>query len=1330
MLAGFKKLFIGISLLGSVLFGLILATLLVLAVIANTPDGRERLAGYVTELSKGNVRVSGLNGRFPDALSIARLEVHDAEGMWLVLHELELNWRPSQLLKKVAAIDAVHIAQLDLERLPKSQEASDQENPALPLAIELSDLQIKQLNLATPILGVAAQLQIEGALQMTSLEQGSVNVSLHRLDSQADYRLTGALAELLTLNLQVDEAPGGLISQMLTLPDLGALMVSAELHGPKSAVDAAISIRAGLFDGQLHGPINLVQQQLDLTLNAKAPAMQPAPDVAWQTLALNAKVQGPFATPGINGELSLTGLKAKGAQVQSLKVESRADQQAMQMHAEIQGLLVPGVPPKLLEKAPVRLEAGLRFTDPNQQVNIRLQHPLLSADGSVQLAGAQLLDVVMNIPELKPWSGLAGIDAQGKANITLKAALASPVKVDLNTQLALTKADPAVMKLLGKAPQFKASLNLLEQGVQLSALNISGQELHVDAKGSYFAEQLKFDWQTSLTDLSALSANLTGNMNAQGQLFGSMEHPALTADFKGQLATHDLQTGQLNAKLALQDINTLPTGQIAVQGQFANAPVNLTIKGQLLADAGAEFLIEHADWKSAQVKGKMTLPKGASWPTGTLALNIGQLADLQSFSGLPWSGALKADLQTTPQITRLQLVTGPISLNETTRFEQANLNLQMIDSIANPSLKGQMTVDGIQANALKGRTQLNFNGPLTALQLKLLGVVDQQNGQQTQLNAAAQLNLPEQNLTVSNLVLDLQGKQLTLLEPTQLDFANGLNVQASRFGFEQAVFALNGTISPALALTVSLRDLPLSILNSVLPNYQTEGLLQAEATLSGNPQAPLGTVEFKVDKLKFQQGKQPLSPSMTLQGQAELNGTAATMTVDLTDGATDKLHLSGQLPYNQTEPMDLHLQGNLDLALTDMFLRADGRRARGKIALAADITGNLTAPHPKLSLQLTQGEFFDYTQGIRIRELTGELNSVGDTGEAFHFDARSGKGTLAIKGHSQLLTKNVPLDVSVTARNARLLSSDLLTVNLNSDIALKGFVQDVLEVSGRVDINHAEIRIPEQLPPTIAELEVREYGSSPEPAKPKAASNMRLNLIIDALDEIYVRGRGMDAELGGRIHLKGDITKPQSSGAFEMRRGQFSLAGKTLHFDKGRIGFDDGGLTDPELDFVASSKGDNVSAYININGSARNPKITLSSAPELPQDEVLTYLLFKRSSSSLSAMEMVQISSALVTLTGLVPNRDPLATVRKTLKLDKLAVDNVGGPSLAAGRYIAPGVYLGVKQGLTGSQTQANVQIDITKGFKIEGAVGTSATTNTGANSGGSGGGVLYEIEY
>lgn len=1304
--------------------------LLVIGIIANTQVGRERLAGYVTELSQGRVRISGVSGRFPDALSIARLELHDLDGLWLVIHELELDWRPSQLLKRVAFIDAVRIAQLDLERPPEYPTSAEEGNPVLPVAIALTQFQIRQLNLAPSILGVTASLQIKGAADMANLKQGSVSVNVHRLDHEADYRLIADLADQVHLNLQVKEAIGGLTSQMLNLPDLGNLTVSAELKGPKSAVDASISIQAGAFVGQLLGPIDLVQQQLALTLNAKAPAMQPAPDVAWQALALNAKVQGPFATPGINGELSLIGLKAKGAQLSLLKIESRADQQAMHLHADLEGLSAPGVPPNLLEKKPVMLDAELQFADPNQQVTIQMNHPLLSADGSVQLAGAQLADWVVKIPELKPFSVLAGIDVQGKGNVTLKAALLAPMKFDLNAQLALTKADPPWLKLLGNAPQLQASVDLDEQGIHSSSLNLFGQKLHLDAKGSYLEEQLKFDWHTSLTDVSPLSANLSGNINAQGQLVGSLKHPALMADLTGQLATRDLSTGQLKAKVALQDINSLPTGQVAVQGQFANAPVNLSIKGQLLADAGAEFLIERADWKSVQAKGKLTLPKAAQWPTGTLTLNIGQLADLQPFTNLSWSGSLKADVQTSPQISHLQLATGPIGLNETTRFEKANLNLQMNDSLVKPVLNGQMIVDGIRANTLKGRTQLDFNGPLTALQLKLLSVVDDQNGRQMQLNGMAQLNLPGQNLAVSDLALDLSGKHIKLLEPTRLDFANGLNMQACRFGFEQAVLAFNGSISPTLDLAVSLRDLPLSILDAMLPHYQAEGLFQADANLSGNVLAPHGSLKFKADNLRVQQRKQLLSPFMNLQGQVELNGAVANLTASLTDGASDKLALNGQVPFNNTEPMDLHLKGNLDLALTDMFLRADGRRARGKVTLATDVTGTLIAPRSQMSIQLSQGEFIDYPQGIRIRELTGELKSVADNVETFHFDARSGKGTLGINGHSQLLVENVPLEMAVTARNARLLSSDLLTVNLNSDIALKGFARDLLEVNGRVDINRAEIRIPEQLPPNIAELEVRDYGASPEPAKLQAASNLRLNLNIDAVDEIYVRGRGIDAELGGRIHLKGDIAKPQSSGAFEMRRGQFSLAGKTLHFDKGRIGFDDGGLTDPELDFVASSKGDNVSAYININGSARNPKITLSSAPELPQDEVLTYLLFKRGSSSLSTMELVQISSALVTLTGLVPNRDPLASVRKTLKLDKLAVDNVGGPSLAAGRYIAPGVYLGMKQGLTGSQTQANVQIDITKGFKIEGAVGTSATTNTGANSGGSGGGVLYEIEY
>ena len=57
-----------------------------------------------------------------------------------------------------------------------------------------------------------------------------------------------------------------------------------------------------------------------------------------------------------------------------------------------------------------------------------------------------------------------------------------------------------------------------------------------------------------------------------------------------------------------------------------------------------------------------------------------------------------------------------------------------------------------------------------------------------------------------------------------------------------------------------------------------------------------------------------------------------------------------------------------------------------------------------------------------------------------------------------------------------------------------------------------------------------------------------------------------------------------------------------------------------------------------------------------------------------------------------------------------------------AGRYIGNGIYLGAKQGTTGGQTRATVQIDITKGLKLE----TELGTGTGGNSVG----LLYQFEY
>jgi translocation and assembly module TamB len=67
-----------------------------------------------------------------------------------------------------------------------------------------------------------------------------------------------------------------------------------------------------------------------------------------------------------------------------------------------------------------------------------------------------------------------------------------------------------------------------------------------------------------------------------------------------------------------------------------------------------------------------------------------------------------------------------------------------------------------------------------------------------------------------------------------------------------------------------------------------------------------------------------------------------------------------------------------------------------------------------------------------------------------------------------------------------------------------------------------------------------------------------------------------------------------------------------------------------------------------------------------------------------------------------------------------------------AGRYLAPGVYLGAQQSATGNGTQATLQVNLTKGLKLETSAGTGTPSATGAASSGQAAsvGLTYQFQY
>ena len=76
-----------------------------------------------------------------------------------------------------------------------------------------------------------------------------------------------------------------------------------------------------------------------------------------------------------------------------------------------------------------------------------------------------------------------------------------------------------------------------------------------------------------------------------------------------------------------------------------------------------------------------------------------------------------------------------------------------------------------------------------------------------------------------------------------------------------------------------------------------------------------------------------------------------------------------------------------------------------------------------------------------------------------------------------------------------------------------------------------------------------------------------------------------------------------------------------------------------------------------------------------------------------------------------------LGNLQSALGVDVLRVDATEkGATLDAGKYVAPGVYVGVSQGTEANSTVARVEIDVTDNIVVDTEVGQDSNTGVGVS--------------
>ncbi|MGG5808525.1 translocation/assembly module TamB domain-containing protein [Falsiroseomonas sp. CW058] len=1223
---------------------------------ANSEGGRAALARLAAAQVPG-LALEGLEGPLPGRLGIARLTLRDEAGVWLEVEGARLAWDPRALLRRELRVEALTARRVAVHRAPLGADPPAPSEPGpllpdlpqLPVALRLDRLEVARIELGEALAGAAAVLRAEGR---AALDAGG-----------------------LTLAVDAATQDGGSV-----------LGVEANLRPATGRLAARATLR-----GEAGGPVARL-----LGLAGRAPELDLVLDGPASGAALTLRAA---AGEGLGLDLRGT-LRAPDARRVGLTVDGRADASG----------LVAGPAGRLAGPFDLRLDADGR---PDGTFDLR-ELRLAGAAGVVEASGrldpgggSTALRLRATLRPSAVFAGLLPGEALGweafEAAAEVTGALAAPaVALDLGVT-GFRSAVAPLAALLGPAPRLRLRAVAPDR---IEALTLTGQAIEAEAQGRVGAT-LDLTFRAAVAAVEGAALGLSGGLRLRGTAAGAAADPTVTLDAASdrlEVAGRVLEGLSLSARIAAPA--TAPAVEARAAGRFQDLPIGLDLRGGPDADGWLRLEAAEASFGPARLTAAGRLRPDPPLFDGTATLAVPDLAPFAPLAGQALGGRLRLEARLAPR--------------DGAQGIEARLEAPELRAGGVTAERIAATVEGTPAGfdwTLAGRAQ---------------GVEAEARGRLAEAAGGRRLDLAALRATA-------QGETVRLSAPARITLAagGGVEIGAATLALPRGgSLRAEGRWGPDRAdIRAQLAPFNLAGIAALLPDIAPAGTVSGEARITGPVAAPEVAATLRGTGLRAGAPWGRGLPAGELRAEIRRSGDGAVAgNAEARLGAALRLNATARMPQGPgaSQPLDGTLEGTIDLAsLTSTLLAAGGDRVTGRLALNLRTSGPADAPVLGGEARLTGGSYRNPLLGVAVTELAGTLRPDGSRLRADIAGRTPGGGRLGLGGTIEPMTQYLPLDLVLTAQGAQPVASDILRATLDAELRLAGLLGTGATLSGPIRIRRAEIRVPDQLPASVRTLgEVTERGAPPgraprptqlrqRPAGGGGSAPIALAIQVQAPRNVFVRGRGLDAELGGELAIGGRVDAPEINGELELRRGDLAVIGRRLAFDRGRLDFQ-GGLL-PELDFRASSRAGAVTVRVEVTGSPTAPQITFSSTPELPQDEILARLLFDRPLRDLSPFEIAQVAQAVAGATGLPGGGATglLDRVRQTIGLDRLAVGGGGeganrrtsaeersGATLEAGRYVADGVYLGVRQGTEPGSSRVGVRVDLTPRLRLEAETG------------------------
>ncbi len=877
--------------------------------------------------------------------------------------------------------------------------------------------------------------------------------------------------------------------------------------------------------------------------------------------------------------------------------------------------------------------------------------------------------------------------------------------------------------------------------------HIAQENLQVEFKLSSDTLRVAQQAFTDITAQAALSGVQVGKIQRQGMqglsgLRGLIQASGTSAEF-------GLVSANTNAEVLHSDgKDTLFLRQLAVNGL-----------GVVLQGAGQAVLPTVSSIKTPKITGQVS---GEVQDWQAISAFIGATkAEKAAFELLFANKEGKQHVSTTCDIQQFEHVQSGLELAHATLKGQADdlfgaLTAEIDGSVGRGRIGYFAQDEGVQRLWREGTLQGSFADGQGRLQAALLGPIG--------FTLESVFDLQRVTLETLNAQWD-KTQKIELVNPVTIQMVSAENISVSPFELRISprgnIKGNMGLVKNNLDMDVRIESLPLFLFQPLLEMPLPQGFIHAEMALNGTVAQPEGSAHIILDTLHNSgiSSSEADTDNIIDTPSEETNRLQTELTASLhkgetslplvlrmtrKDGDTAKVlpllegmvrlplrYVVGSVPLPDLESA---LQGQLswqgDLATIWDFIPLSDFEATGDVDLTANISGTIHKPHVEAEVDIEGARLASVPLGFELVnvDIEGRLPTSGVLAlQAKAHDVRG--GSLVLNGTVDFFGGTQAIEAALQTKAFAPLSRNDVRVLLNTALSASGTLSEP-HVSGKMQIDYGEVRINAfsssvdipTLPVINAEAPLKE-----EVEKEDVVSEVgTIDVVIEVPNQLFVRGLGLESEWKGNLTLQGALNRPTIVGDITSVRGQLDLLGTSFMLEHGFITFPGSWPPLPLLDVALTHPTADITANVLITGSALRPRLRLESQPSLPQNEIVSYILFGRSAAGLSQTEALRLAAAVVSL-GLEGNGPSLFELTKNVfgvdvfrlgQTDQEQTNQTNNPfsgpsfgtadeedaintTLEMGKYLFDNVYVGVEQGIAPDSTGAVVEIELTPNLDV-----------------------------